>query len=116
MPWRSTVSANTVCGSSPETKVLEQTVWATKPVATRIARSGRKANPKATSAMRFARIKPATSFRDIRIIERYSRLESVEPGRIVDQDFLAGGGVGRPHRQLVEQAAVVDLEQRRHVG
>src|ERR1700733_13279900 len=103
MPWRSRLSANTICESSPETNVFEQIVWATKPVATRIARSGRKANPKASNAMRFARIKPpATSFRDMRILWRDPRLEPVEPGRIIDQDFLAGGGVGRPHRQLVE--------------
>ena len=42
--------------------------------------------------------------------------EPVKPRRIVDQDLLADRRVRRPHRQLVEQAAVVDLEQRRHVG
>ena len=42
--------------------------------------------------------------------------EPVEPRRIVDQDLLADRRVRRPHRKLVEQAAVVDLEQRRHVG
>ena len=42
--------------------------------------------------------------------------EPVEPGRIVDQDLLADGGVRRPDRKLVQQPAVIDLEQRRHVG
>ena len=38
---RSVVSANTAAGSRPETKVFEQRLCATKPVATRMARSGR---------------------------------------------------------------------------
>src|SRR5437763_9915617 len=114
MPPRSTVSANTVCGSNPETKVFAQTVWAMKPVATRIARSGRKPMPSAT--------RPApsnagqASLRAITPSYRCRRSKSVKLGRIVDQDFLAGAGVGRPYRELVEQPSVVDLEQRRHVG
>ena len=42
--------------------------------------------------------------------------EAVEPGRVVDQDLLARGGIRRPDRELVEHATVVDLKQRRQVG
>ena len=42
--------------------------------------------------------------------------ESVKPRRIVDQNLLADRRIRRPHRQLIEQTTVVDLEQRRHVG
>src|ERR1700731_5299637 len=52
MPARSVVSANTVCGSSPETKIFAQAVWATNPVAPRIARSGRKRAADTTNAVR----------------------------------------------------------------
>src|SRR5258707_6078992 len=67
IPARSVVSANTVCGSNPETKMFAQTVWDTKPVATRIARSGRKmaadtANAASTNAPTVA---PADNLREI---------------------------------------------------
>ena len=50
-PSRSMVSENTVCGSSPETNVLEQTLCATTPVATRKARSGRQITHAAVSTV-----------------------------------------------------------------
>src|SRR6478752_6969873 len=48
-PSRSMVSENTVGGSRPETKLLEQTLCATTPVATRRARSGRQLTQAAVS-------------------------------------------------------------------
>src|ERR1700709_759880 len=96
------VSVKTALGSKPDTKALAQTLWATTPVATRIARSGRNwiAATTRPASINAGQI----SFREI--TPRYRsprRSESVKPDRIVDQDFLAGGGVGRPHRKLVEQ-------------
>src|SRR3954471_4696814 len=42
--------------------------------------------------------------------------EPVELRRVVDQDLLAHIRIRRPYRKLVEQAAVVDLIERRDVG
>src|ERR1700687_3825239 len=61
MPARSMGSANTVCAASTETKLFEQTLWATTPVATRIARSGRKVMHNAIGTARISA--PAISFR-----------------------------------------------------
>src|SRR5258708_20947984 len=55
------VSVNTVLRSRPETKVLEQTLCATTPVATRMARSGRRMMPAATGTASTAAT--ATHFR-----------------------------------------------------
>src|SRR5512132_659725 len=38
--------------------------------------------------------------------------ELIEPYRIVDQDLLACCGIGYPDSQLVQEAPIVDLEQR----
>src|ERR1700694_4669498 len=50
MPGRSMVSANTACGSRPETKVFAQPASGAPAVAVRMARSGRKMAAAATNA------------------------------------------------------------------
>src|SRR5260370_20149196 len=44
------------------------------------------------------------------------RLETVKPGRVVDEDLLARRRVGRPDCELVQQASIVDLVKLQHVG
>ena len=43
-------------------------------------------------------------------------LEPVQARRIVDEYLRADRRVGRPYRELIEYAAIVDLEQRRWVA
>src|SRR5436309_3751792 len=99
MPSRSIISANEVCGSRPDTKTLSHTLCATTLVATRTARSGRVWT---AAAIRPAMINVTAgqiSFRAITVLSRVAALECVQPRRIVDEDFLADGCVGSPHRQ-----------------
>src|SRR5258708_14988814 len=63
-------------------------------------------------------VKPVTSNAATVIDELFMRfppwvLKAVQTRWIIHQDLAPGGRIRCPHRQLVQQAAVVDLEQRR---
>ena len=47
---------------------------------------------------------------------RHRELKPVQAHRIVNEDLLMDRRVGRPHLELVEHKAIVDLEQRRWVA
>ena len=40
-----------------------------------------------------------------------TRFKPIEPRRIVHEDLVADRRIGRPHRQLIQQPAVINLEQ-----
>ena len=53
-------------------------------------------------------------FKSAQDSRRCSKL--VNPCRVVHQDLLSDLWIRRPHRMLVQQTSVIDLERRRHVG
>src|SRR5256712_9322975 len=66
-------------------------------------------------------VQPAASNAATAIDELFMRfppwvLEAVQMRRIIHQDPAPGGRIRGPHRQLVQQAAVIDLEQGRDLG
>src|SRR5207247_11031116 len=66
-------------------------------------------------------VKPVTSHAATAIEELFMRcppwvLKAVQTRWIIHQDLAPGGRIRCPHRQLVQQAAVVDLEQGRDLG
>src|SRR5439155_14427545 len=72
------------------------------------APSGTSAAAINTSAPPAAPVAPMTD-------ARYDS-ESIQPCRVVDQNGLPHGSVRRPDRQLIHDAAIVDLQERRDVG
>src|SRR6202030_3905970 len=113
-PSRSMVSLNTVCGSSPETKLFEETLCATKPVATRMARSGRRlttgtASPTTTTGAPVMR--PAQNFTEATPVSSRPAVGRVLAGllRSADRRQRHHGNAGRRH-------VVVGHEEIRHQG